>query len=103
MAFNQTAVGVTSAILGVALYWIVDQFPKFDELAPTDKRYCVLALCILFPMAAMGLSVLTNCVAFEWGLLWQAAEAGGVAFVTSQYMHGKASLAKAKAEPVLSE
>lgn len=72
--------GITAAV-GVLLSFAVEYIPKYDGLAPKWKRLIFLGACLLVPLVAATLGVLTA----EWPLAWeptywQAVLAGGIAF-----------------------
>jgi hypothetical protein len=80
--------GINAAI-GVLLFFAVEWWPAFETLAPRMKRMAVLILCMVIPLLATLLSVVTLGLPIsDWaGTWWPAIVAGAAAFGASTVAH----------------
>jgi len=80
--------GINAAV-GVLVFFLADNWPQFEMLAPRLKRLVVLALCLVVPLLATLLSVATlGLPVGDWPLTWwPALVAGAAAFSAATVAH----------------
>jgi len=84
----RTVQGVVAIIFGVGLSYLIEYWPKFEELDAKIKRLVIVGICLTVPLVALGLAWATGCVANPTGEdVWQAVMVGGVVFLGSQFAH----------------
>ena len=78
-----------NAAVGVAVYFLADNWPAFATLTARMKRMVVLMLCMLIPLLATLASVATLGLPLaDWpGTWWSAIVAGAAAFSASTVAH----------------
>ena len=81
--------GIAAAV-GVSLSFVTEYIPGYEALVPKWKRLIFLAFCLVIPLAAAGLGVLTAGWALSWELtFWPALLAGGIAFGGGTVAHAR--------------
>lgn len=79
--------GVAVAV-GLAASELARYVPQFNPLAPKWKRLVFLGLCLLVPLSASALGILTCEWSFSWSAtLWPAIVSGVVAFGSGTLSH----------------
>ena len=83
-SFNEFLIGLSgpliSGAVAVALSWLVEYIPQYEQLAAKWKRLCFLGMCLFLPLAAASLRALLGYVAWSFDpLLWHAIVAGASA------------------------
>lgn len=72
--------GIAAAV-GVVLSFVTEYIPKFEPLAPKWKRLVFLGICLVIPLLAAGLGILTADWPASWEkTFWPAILAAGIAF-----------------------
>ena len=90
LEYAKTVEGILAIVFGVGMSYLLDVFPKFEELDAKAKRYIVMGICVAVPVAALLLSWATKCIPTLTGEdIWQAVMAGGLAFGASQFAHAR--------------
>lgn len=70
-----------AAAVGVVWSWFAEYIPGFDALMPKWKRLVFLGVCLVIPLIAGALGILTCGWALSWNLVfWPALLAGFIAF-----------------------
>ena len=88
--FMRSVQGLTVAVFGIGLSYLVELWPAFEGLGERAKRYVIMAICVGLPVAALGLQWATKCVpGIDGEAVWQAVAAGFVAFGASQFAHSR--------------
>ena len=88
--FMRSVQGLTVAVFGIGLSYLIELWPAFEALAPRAKRYIIMGICVLTPVLALLLQWGTGCIeGVEGELIWQAVAAGFVAFGASQFAHAR--------------
>jgi len=83
----KTPNGVAAAV-GVALSLLAEYIPGFEGLLPKWKRVAFFGICMVVPLAAAGLGVLTIGWPLSWeATFWPAILAGGIAFGSGTIAH----------------
>jgi len=79
-----------NAIVGAVLSVVVEYLPKYDTLEPKWKRLVFFVLCLVVPLGATALAILTG----EWGAWgdwantwWPAIVAGFTAASAGTLIH----------------
>lgn len=83
LQYARTSAGI-NFIIGVALSFLADIWPGYEVLSAKQKRWVMMALCFVIPVAA---TLLQNCYTVD--CLWAAFLAGGAAFFGSQAAHAR--------------
>ena len=79
-----------AAGVGLALMFLVQYVPPYQALAPRYQRLVFLALCLLLPVVAAGLGILTAGWSASWEVtFWPALVAGALAFSTGTVAHSR--------------
>ena len=86
LASGMTNAGI-ALIFGIAMSFILDWFPQFENAPPRAKRLVVIALALAIPLASALLSVALGCAVLERELIWRALYAGFAWFLGSQFAH----------------
>ena len=79
-------------VIGVAYGWImsfvVEHFPRWENVAPRWKRLVFLGICLILPVAAMAIA---SAFGYYDGTFvntyWPALVAGGLAFASGTTAH----------------
>lgn len=70
-----------AAAVGIAWSWLAEYVPGFRDLVPKWKRLVFLGLCLLIPVIAASLGILTCGWTVSWNTVyWPALLAGFIAF-----------------------
>ncbi|MBN1954285.1 MAG: hypothetical protein JW900_04455 [Anaerolineae bacterium] len=74
---------LAAAAVSLALSWLVDLWPKYEQLDPRLKRIVFFALCLTIPIAAAVLRGLLGYVSWSfdpliWHAIWNGVGAFGV-------------------------
>lgn len=81
--------GIAAAV-GLLLSFILEYVPPYQALAPRYQRLGFLGLCLVVPLLAAGLGILTAGWLASWELtFWPALMAGALAFGTGQVAHSR--------------
>ena len=87
LALFYTPNGITAAV-GILLSGLAEYVKAYDALAPKWKRLVFGGACLIVPLAAAGLAILTVGAPVSWELtFWPAILAGGIAFAGGTYAH----------------
>lgn len=87
--YARTPEGI-SIIFGVLLSYIVELFPGWEALGAKAKRFIVLAICVVVPVAALLAAWGSECQAgIDGESVWQAVLAGMLAFGASTFAHAR--------------
>lgn len=78
--------GVNAAV-GFLLSWVVEWWPEFEGLEAKAKRLVMMALCLVVPLLAAGVSMAMGYQPLSLESFWQAAMSGFLAFMASQAAH----------------
>lgn len=77
-----------SVAIGVLWSFAIEFIPTFDTLDPRWKRIMFLVICLVVPVAAAGLGVLTLDWDPDWQMtFWPALVAGALAFGSGTITH----------------
>lgn len=77
-----------AAASGIALSILMEYVTPYNALAPKWKRVVFFGLCLLLPLVAACLGILTAGWSASWdGTLWPALVAGVLAFSAGQIVH----------------
>jgi len=72
--------GIAAAV-GVVLSFVAEYIPKYENLAPKMKRLVFLGICLVVPLLAAVLGILTVDWALSWeDTFWPALLAAAIAF-----------------------
>lgn len=81
--------GINAAI-GFLMSFVVEWFPRWDDLAPRIKRLVMLAFCMALPLLATLLGTLTGYLDSSFALTWWPALVSGLAaFASSTVAHAR--------------
>lgn len=87
LAYATSPLGV-GIIVGYLLSWLIEYVPVFSQLPPRAERLAFLAACLVVPLAAACLQALGGFRAWSWDpLIWQALQAGAIAFAAGTVKH----------------
>lgn len=75
------------AAVGLVMSWIIEYFGAYTALAPKWKRLVFFGVCLVLPLLAAGLGVVTHLYPLTWDTFWQAIVAGATSFSAGTLMH----------------
>lgn len=87
--FLRSVQGLTVAVFGIGLSYLVELWPAFETLSERVKRYVIMGICVGVPVLALLLAAVTCDVVLDGEAVWQAVMAGGIAFGASQFAHSR--------------
>ena len=78
-----------NAVVGFLISYLAEWWPKYEELEAKAKRFIMMGFCFVVPLLAAGVGVAMGYQPFALETFWQAAQAGFLAFLTSQAAHAR--------------
>ena len=89
LEFLQYAEGAgINAIVGLILSYAVEWYPNWENLPSRIKRPVMLAVCMIVPLLALTIGLVTGTQSGDFNTLWwPVIVAGFTAFATSTVAH----------------